>query len=58
MTISLPSKKSITIDAPGEIKKLNGEFVYNFYMPDETINGDPQNILPNTIRNQINQYWE
>jgi hypothetical protein len=53
MTISLPSNKSITIDAPGEIGSLSGEFVYNFYVPDETINDSPRNALPNFIRMQL-----
>lgn len=50
MTISLPSNKSITIDAPGEIGELTGKFNYNFYVPDETINDSPRNALPNFIR--------
>lgn len=43
----------MTIDAPGEIKKLIGEFIYNFYTPDETTNGDPQKLLPNIIRSRL-----
>ena len=49
MTISLPSKKSLTLDAPGEIKTLAAKFVYNFYTRDETTNETPQNSLPSSI---------
>lgn len=54
MTISLPSKKALLLDAPGELEKLELEFVYNFFVPDECINEQPQNTLPNVIRQQIN----
>lgn len=53
MTISLPSKKAVLVDAPGELDKLNLEFVYNFFVPDECINEQPQNTLPNIIRQQL-----
>lgn len=54
MTISLPSKKSITIDVPsGDIQNFAGEFIYNFFMPDEDVNDQPQNALPNIVRNLV-----
>lgn len=54
MNISLPSKKLIIIDVPsGEIENFSGEYVYNFYTPDESINEQPQNSLPNIIRNLV-----
>lgn len=53
MTISLPSKKAVLLDAPGELDRLNLEFVYNFFVPDECVNEQPQNTLPNVIRQQI-----
>jgi hypothetical protein len=54
MTISLPSKKSITIDVPsGDIQNFAGEFIYNFFMPDEDINDQPQSVLPNIVRNLV-----
>jgi hypothetical protein len=53
MTISLPSKKAILLDAPGELDRLSLEFVYNFFVPDECVNEQPQNTLPNLIRQQL-----
>lgn len=53
MTVSLPSKKSVTIDAPGEINSLTGKFIYNFYTRDETTNENPQNSLPGSIAEAI-----
>jgi hypothetical protein len=51
MSISLPSKKSIIIDVPsGQIQNFAGEYIYNFFMPDEDINDQPQNVLPNIIK--------
>ena len=54
MAISLPSKKAIIIDVPrGAVENFAGEFQYNFFMPDENINDQPQNILPNIIRELV-----
>jgi hypothetical protein len=54
MTLSLPSKKIITIDVPsGGIQNFAGEFIYNFFMPDEDVNDQPQNALPNIVRNLV-----
>lgn len=39
MSESLPSKEVLLIDVPsGKILDFGGEFVYNFYLPDETVN--------------------
>lgn len=43
----------MTLDAPGEIKRLDGKFIYNFYTPDETTNSEPQKLLPNIIRSLL-----
>ncbi len=54
MAYSLPSKKSLFIDVPrGAIQNFGGEFVYNFFMPDEDVNDQPQNALPNIVRDLV-----
>jgi hypothetical protein len=54
MPYSLPSKKSLFLDVPrGAIQNFKGQYIYNFFMPDEDINEQPQNALPNIIKDLV-----
>ena len=47
MTISYPSKPVMAVDTP-EVRRLCGKFVYNFFVPDERLNDEGDDV-PNEI---------
>ena len=43
MTVSYPSKPVMSVDTP-EVRRLKGEFVYNFFVPDERLNDEGDDV--------------
>lgn len=60
MSRSLPSIEALIIDVPsGRIIDFKGEFIYNFYLPDETVNDQkPVFLEGSSIYNLINDETE
>ena len=56
MTKSFPSTRTVIIDAPGKIDIPDAKFIYNFYLPDESINEKPLNASPNKLINDLQNY--
>jgi len=56
MAKSLPSTRTIFVDVP-EVKNFQGEFVYNFFEPDERIN-DSGKSAPNFIRKRSSESFD
>lgn len=56
MSKSFPSIRTVVIDAPGKIDIPDAKFIYNFYLPDESINEKPLNSAPNKLINDISNY--
>ena len=56
MAKSYPSNRTVIIDAPGKIDLPDAKFVYNFYLPDESINEAPLNSNPNKLINDLQNY--
>jgi len=47
MTISFPSRPVMVVDTP-EVRKLKSNFIYNFFVPDERLNDEGDDV-PNSI---------
>ncbi len=48
MTISYPSRPVMAVDTP-EVRKLTGNFVYNFFVPDERLNDEGDDVPKSII---------
>lgn len=56
MSKSYPSTKIVIIDAPGKINLPDAKFIYNFYLPDESLNEAPLSSAPNKLINDLSNY--